>query len=96
MSRFRVGLMDSILARAQPSTPTAWFPGLAHRPQDYSQRLETIRSAAQVPLSVVKGMVLNVTVDDVLEQAAEWLWRYHGAGHRFCGRLPAVDSALQR
>ena len=32
--------------------------------------------SAQVPLSVVKGMVLNGTVDDVLEQAAEW--RDHG------------------
>ena len=99
---------------------------------------QTIREKSpRVPLSVVKGMVLNGTVDDVLDQAAEWrdhgvryivvvnfgpmvpslstglatllpfnkvvrglkraekLWRYHGAGQRFRGRLPAADSALQ-
>jgi phthiodiolone/phenolphthiodiolone dimycocerosates ketoreductase len=142
------------MLRATGRYGDAWFPGFAHRPQDYAQRLEVIRSAAsdagrdptaitpaiwmpviasssrdvvdeglnstvvknwalnapaefyahhgaehtmgtayagmqdhvaftmdeqtirekasQVPLSVVKGMVLNGTVDDVLEQAAEW------------------------
>ncbi|MBB3749665.1 phthiodiolone/phenolphthiodiolone dimycocerosates ketoreductase [Mycolicibacterium sp. BK634] len=138
-----------------------WFPGFAHRPQDYAQRLEVIRSAAsdagrdpmsitpafwipvfagrsraavaegldttvvkawalntpaqffadhgashplgpdctgmqdhsnftmdeaavhtaaaQVPLSVVKAMMLTGTVDDVVEQAA--VWRDHGVRH---------------
>jgi phthiodiolone/phenolphthiodiolone dimycocerosates ketoreductase len=142
------------MLRATGRYGDAWFPGFAHRPQDYAQRLEVIRTAAsdagrdptaitpaiwmpviagssravvdeglnstvvknwalnapaefyahhgaehpmgtayagmqdhvaftmdeqtirekasQVPLSVVKGMVLNGTVDDVLEQAAEW------------------------
>jgi phthiodiolone/phenolphthiodiolone dimycocerosates ketoreductase len=142
------------MLRATGRYGDAWFPGFAHRPQDYAQRLEIIRSAAsdagrdptaitpaiwmpviagssravvdeglnstvvknwalnapaefyahhgaehpmgtvyagmqdhvaftmdeqtirekasQVPLSVVKGMVLNGAVDDVLGQAAEW------------------------
>jgi phthiodiolone/phenolphthiodiolone dimycocerosates ketoreductase len=142
------------MLRATGRYGDAWFPGFAHRPQDYAQRLEVIRTAAsdagrdptaitpaiwmpviagssravvheglnstvvknwalnapaefyahhgaehpmgtayagmqdhvaftmdeqtirekasQVPLSVVKGMVLNGTVDDVLEQAAQW------------------------
>jgi phthiodiolone/phenolphthiodiolone dimycocerosates ketoreductase len=146
------------MLRATGRYGDAWFPGFAHRPQDYAERLEVIRSAAsdagrdpmaitpalwlpviaapsrdavdttlnstvvknwalnapaefyahhgvehpmgtgysgmqdhaaftmdeatirevafQVPLSVVRGMVLNGTVDDVLEQAAEW--RDHG------------------
>jgi phthiodiolone/phenolphthiodiolone dimycocerosates ketoreductase len=146
------------MLRATGRHGDAWFPGFAHRPKDYAQRLEVIRSAAsdagrdpmsimpafwmpviagpsrdavdaalestvvkawalnapaefyahhgathpmgadfsgmqdhvaftmdertireksaQVPLSVVKGMILNGTVDKVLEQAAEW--RDHG------------------
>lgn len=156
----------------------AWFPGFAHRPQDYAQRLEIIRSAAsdagrdpmaitpaiwmpviagsslavvdegldstvvknwalnapaefythhgtehpmgtayagmqdhvaftmdeqtirekasQVPLSVVKGMVLNGTVDDVLEQAAEW--RDHGVRYivvvNFGPMVPSLRGAV--
>lgn len=145
------------MLRAAGRHGDAWFPGFAHRPQDYAQRLDVIESAAsdagrsdvhhpafwmpvvaalssdavdavldstvfkawalnaaaefyvhhgaqhpmgaefagmqdhvaftmdeqtirdtsaQVPLSGVKGMVLNGTVDDVLEQAAQW--RVHG------------------
>jgi len=146
------------MLRATGRYGDAWFPGFAHRPQDYAERLEIIRTAAsdagrdpmaitpafwmpviaspsraavdealnstvvkawalngsaefyahygaehpmgpgfagmqdhvaftmdeqtireksaQVPLSVVRGMVLNGTVDDVLEQAA--VWRDHG------------------
>jgi phthiodiolone/phenolphthiodiolone dimycocerosates ketoreductase len=146
------------MLRATGRHGDAWFPGFAHRPKDYAQRLEVIRSAAsdagrdpmsitpafwmpviagpsrdavdaalestvvkawalnapaefyahhgathpmgadfsgmqdhaaftmdertireksaQVALSVVKGMILNGTVDKVLEQAAEW--RDHG------------------
>lgn len=40
---------------------------------------EVRAAAAQVPLSVVKAMMLTGTVDDVLEQAA--VWRDHGVRH---------------
>jgi phthiodiolone/phenolphthiodiolone dimycocerosates ketoreductase len=156
----------------------AWFPGFAHRPQDYAERLNVIRSAAsdagrdpmsitpavwlpviagpsreavdealestvvktwalnapaeffahhdavhpmgdgfagmqdhvaftmdeqtireksaQVPKSVVRGMVLNGTVDDVLGQAAEW--RDHGVRYivvvNFGPMQPGVRSAI--
>jgi phthiodiolone/phenolphthiodiolone dimycocerosates ketoreductase len=156
----------------------AWFPGFAHRPQDYAQRLDIIRSAAsdagrnpmtitpafwipvvaassreavdaaldttavkawalnapaeffshhgavhpmgegfagmqdhvaftideptilaksaQVPLDVVKGMLLSGTVDDVLDQAA--VWRDHGVRHivvvNFGPMQPSVRGAL--
>ena len=146
------------MLRATGRYGDAWFPGFAHRPQDYAARLDVIRSAAsdagrdptaitpafwipviaasdrdavdaaldttaikawalnapsdfyahagaehpmgagfagmqdhvafnideptildksaRVPLAVVKGMILNGTVDDVLDQAAQW--RDHG------------------
>src|SRR5205807_1450078 len=52
--------------------------------------------AAQVPLSVVKGMMLNGTVGDVLEQAAEW--RDHGVRYlvvvNFGPMAPSVRGAL--
>ena len=149
------------MLRATGRYGDAWFPGFAHRPQDYAKRLEIIRTAAsdagrdpmaitpafwipviaartraevdaaldttavkawalngpaefyanhgvahpmgddfagmqdhvaftidertileksaQVPLSVVKGMMLTGTVGDVLEQAA--VWRDHGVRH---------------
>ena len=166
------------MLRATGRYGDAWFPGFAHRPKDYAQRLEAIRSAAsdagrdpmaitpafwmpvfagssrdavdealdstvvknwalnapaefyahygaqhpmgdcyagmqdhvaftmdeqsiretaaQVPLSVVKGMVLNGTVNDVLEQAAEW--RDHGVRHivvlNFGPMAPGLRNAL--
>ena len=44
---------------------------------------QTIREkSAQVPLSVGKGMVLNGTVDEVLEQAVEWRQAPRRALHR--------------
>jgi phthiodiolone/phenolphthiodiolone dimycocerosates ketoreductase len=57
----------------------------------------TIREkSAQVPLSVVKGMILNGTPDDVLEQAAEW--RDHGVRYIVVVNLgpmqPNVRGAL--
>jgi phthiodiolone/phenolphthiodiolone dimycocerosates ketoreductase len=166
------------MLRATGRYGDAWFPGFAHRPEDYAKRLETIRSAAsdagrdpmaitpafwmpvvaaanrddvdaalettavkawalngpaefyahhaaahpmgadfagmqdhvaftmdertigekssQVPLSVVKGMILNGTVDDVLEQAA--VWRDHGVRYivvvNFGPMQPNVRGAL--
>jgi len=42
----------------------AWFPGFAHRPQDYAQRLDIIRSAAsdagRDPLSITPALWLRV------------------------------------
>jgi phthiodiolone/phenolphthiodiolone dimycocerosates ketoreductase len=53
-------------------------------------------TAAKVPLSVVKGMVLNGTVNDVLEQAAEW--RDHGVRYivviNFGPMAPGLRNAL--
>jgi phthiodiolone/phenolphthiodiolone dimycocerosates ketoreductase len=166
------------MLRATGRYGDAWFPGFAHRPQDYAQRLEIIRSAAsdagrdptaitpaiwmpviagssravvdeglnstvvknwalnapaefyahhgaehpmgtvyagmqdhvaftmdeqtirekasQVPLSVVKGMVLTGMVDDVLEQAAEW--RDHGVRYivvvNFGPMVPSLRGAV--
>lgn len=166
------------MLRATGRYGDAWFPGFAHRPQDYAQRLEVIRTAAsdagrdptaitsaiwmpviagssravvdeglnstvvknwalnapaefyahhgadhpmgtayagmqdhvaftmdeqtirekasQVPLSVVKGMVLNGTVDDVLEQAADW--RDHGVRYivvvNFGPMVPSLRGAV--
>jgi phthiodiolone/phenolphthiodiolone dimycocerosates ketoreductase len=166
------------MLRATGRYGDAWFPGFAHRPEDYAKRLEIIRSAAsdagrdpmaiipafwmpvvaaanrddvdtaldttavkawalngpaefyahhsaahpmgadfagmqdhvaftmaertigekssQVPLSVVKGMILNGTVDDVLEQAA--VWRDHGVRYivvvNFGPMQPNVRGAL--
>jgi phthiodiolone/phenolphthiodiolone dimycocerosates ketoreductase len=149
------------MLRATGRYGDAWFPGFAHRPEDYATRLEVIRNtasdagrdpmnitpafwipvvaapsreeaeaaldsivakawafvapaeffahygaphpmgegfsgmqdlsaftldeqtilekAAQVPLDVVKGMMLHGTVDDVLDQAV--VWRDHGVRH---------------
>jgi phthiodiolone/phenolphthiodiolone dimycocerosates ketoreductase len=58
---------------------------------------QTIREkSAQVPLSVVKGMILNGTPDDVLEQAAEW--RDHGVRYivvvNFGPMQPGVRGAI--
>jgi phthiodiolone/phenolphthiodiolone dimycocerosates ketoreductase len=58
---------------------------------------QTIREkSAQIPLSVVKGMVLNGTVDDVLEQAV--VWRDHGVRYivtvNFGPMQPSLRSAL--
>jgi phthiodiolone/phenolphthiodiolone dimycocerosates ketoreductase len=58
---------------------------------------KTIREkAAQVPLPVVKGMVLNGTVDDVVAQAAQW--RDHGVRYivvvNFGPMQPNVRGAL--
>jgi phthiodiolone/phenolphthiodiolone dimycocerosates ketoreductase len=166
------------MLRATGRYGDAWFPGFAHRPEDYAKRLEIIRSAAsdagrdpmtitpamwlpvvagtsrdavdaaldstvvkvwalngpaeyyahygaehpmgsdfagmqdhvaftmdkhtirekaaQVPLSVVKGMMLNGTVGDVLEQAAEW--RDHGVRYlvvvNFGPMQPDIRGAL--
>jgi phthiodiolone/phenolphthiodiolone dimycocerosates ketoreductase len=166
------------MLRATGRYGDAWFPGFAHRPQDYAKRLEIIQSAAsdagrdpmaitpalwmpvvaaanrndvdaalattavkawalnapaefythhgaahpmgadfagmqdhiaftmdereirekssRVPLSVVKGMMLNGTVDDILEQAAEW--RDHGVRYivvvNFGPMQPNVRGAL--
>ena len=166
------------MLRATGRYGDAWFPGFAHRPEDYAKRLETIRSAAcdagrdpmaitpafwmpvvaaanrddvdaalettavkawalngpaefyahhgaahpmgadfagmqdhvaftmdertigekssQVPPSVVKGMILNGTVDDVLEQVA--VWRDHGVRYivvvNFGPMQPNVRGAL--
>jgi phthiodiolone/phenolphthiodiolone dimycocerosates ketoreductase len=55
-----------------------------------------LAKAAQVPLSVVKGMVLNGTPEDVLEQAAQW--RDHGVRYivvvNFGPMQPSVRQAL--
>lgn len=166
------------MLRATGRYGDAWFPGFAHRPQDYAKRLEIIRTAAsdagrdpmaitpafwipvvaasnrndvdaalettavktwalngpaefythhgaahpmgadfagmqdhvaftmdertireksaQVPLSVVKGMILNGTVDDVIEQAA--VWRDHGVRYivvvNFGPMQPNIRGAL--
>jgi phthiodiolone/phenolphthiodiolone dimycocerosates ketoreductase len=166
------------MLRATGRYGDAWFPGFAHRPQDYAERLQVIRAAAsdagrdpmsitpalwlpviagpnrravdealestvvktwalnapaeffghhgaihpmgegfagmqdhvaftmdeqiireksaKVPLSVVKGMVLNGTIDDVLEQAAQW--RDHGVRYivvvNFGPMQPGVRSAI--
>jgi len=166
------------MLRATGRYGDAWFPGFAHRPQDYAKRLQIIRTAAsdagrdpmsitpafwmpvlagpsrdavdaaldstmvktwalngpaefyahhgaqhpmgagftgmqdhvsftmdeqtlreksgQVPLSVVKGMVLNGTVDDVLDQAAEW--RDHGVRYivvvNFGPMAPSLRTGL--
>jgi phthiodiolone/phenolphthiodiolone dimycocerosates ketoreductase len=166
------------MLRATGRYGDAWFPGFAHRPQDYAERLQVIRSAAsdagrdpisitpalwlpviagpsreavdealestvvktwalnapaeffahhgaihpmgdgfagmqdhvaftmdermirekaaKFPLSVVKGMVLNGTVDDVLQQAAQWL--DHGVRYlvvvNFGPMQPGVHSAI--
>lgn len=166
------------MLRATGRYGDAWFPGFAHLPHEYSQRLEVIRSAAsdagrdpmsitpalwipvvagrsrdavdaalestivkawalngpadfyahhgaqhpmgadftgmqdhsaftvdeqtildksaQVPLSVVKNMMLNGTPDDILEQAA--VWRDHGVRHivvvNFGPMQPDVRGAL--
>ena len=166
------------MLRATGRYGDAWFPGFAHRPQDYAERLEIIRAAASdagrdpmsitpafwipvvaaanrddvdaaldtlaakawafagpsefyahhgaehpmgagfsgmqdhsaftldertilekaamVPLSVVKGMMLTGTVDDVLDQAA--VWRDHGVRHivvvNFGPIQPSVRGAL--
>lgn len=166
------------MLRATGRYGDAWFPGFAHRPEDYAKRLEIIRTAAsdagrdpmaitpafwipvvaaanredvdaaldtiavkawalnapaeffahhgavhpmgadfagmqdhvaftidertilekaaQVPLAVVKGMLLGGTVDDVLEQAA--VWRDHGVRHivvvNFGPMQPNVRGAL--
>ena len=52
--------------------------------------------SSQVPLSVVKGMILNGTVDDVLEQVA--VWRDHGVRYivvvNFGPMQPNVRGAL--
>jgi phthiodiolone/phenolphthiodiolone dimycocerosates ketoreductase len=166
------------MLRATGRYGDAWFPGFAHRPEDYAKRLEIIRSAAsdagrdplaitpafwipvvagtnrndvdaalettavkawalngpaefythhgaahpigadfagmqdhvaftmdeqeirekssQVPLSVVKGMMLDGTVDDILEQAA--VWRDHGVHYvvvvNFGPMQPNVRGAL--
>jgi phthiodiolone/phenolphthiodiolone dimycocerosates ketoreductase len=58
---------------------------------------QTIREkSTRVPLSVVKGMVLNGTVDDVLEQAA--VWRDHGVRYivtvNFGPMQPSLRGAL--
>jgi phthiodiolone/phenolphthiodiolone dimycocerosates ketoreductase len=58
----------------------------------------TIREkSAQVPLSVVKGMILNGTPAEVLEQAAEW--RDHGVRYivviNFGPMQPSVRTALR-
>jgi phthiodiolone/phenolphthiodiolone dimycocerosates ketoreductase len=58
---------------------------------------QTIREkSGQVPLSVVKGMVLNGTVDDVLAQAAEW--RDHGVRYivvvNFGPMVPSLRTGL--
>lgn len=166
------------MLRATGRYGDAWFPGFAHLPKEYAQRLDTIRSAAsdagrdpmsitpafwmpviagpsrdavdealestvvkawalngpaefyshhgithpmgadfagmqdhtaftmdaqtvlaksaEVPLSVVKGMVLNGTPNDVLEQAA--VWRDHGVRYivtvNFGPMQPGVRQAL--
>lgn len=166
------------MLRATGRYGDAWFPGFAHRPQDYAQRLDVIRAAASdagrdpnaitpafwipvvaapsrdvvdaaldtiiakswafgapseffahygaehpmgegfsgmqdhaafthderttvqkaatVPLSVVKGMMLAGTVDDVVDQAA--VWRDHGVRHivvvNFGPMQPDVRGAL--
>jgi phthiodiolone/phenolphthiodiolone dimycocerosates ketoreductase len=167
------------MLRATGRYGDAWFPGFAHRPKDYADRLEIIRSAAsdagrdpmsitpafwmpviagpsrdavdealtstivknwalnapaeffahhgakhpmgdgyagmqdhvaftmdensirekaeQVPRSVVSGMVLNGTVDDILEQAAEW--RDHGVRYivtvNFGPMPPGIRNGLR-
>ena len=58
---------------------------------------QTIREkSAQVPLSVGKGMVLNGTVDEVLEQAVEW--RDHGVRYivvvNFGPMVPSLRTGL--
>lgn len=166
------------MLRATGRYGDAWFPGFAHRPQDYAQRLDVIRAAASdagrdpnaitpafwipvvaapsrdvvdaaldtiiakswafgapseffahygaehpmgegfsgmqdhaafthdertivqkaatVPLSVVKGMMLAGTVDDVVDQAA--VWRDHGVCHivvvNFGPMQPDIRGAL--
>ncbi len=174
-----IGAHGPRMLRATGRYGDAWFPGFAHRPQDYAKRLEVIRTAAsdagrdpmaitpafwipvvaaanrddvdaaldttavsawalngpaefyahhgavhpmgadfagmqdhvaftidertilekaaQVPLEVVKGMMLTGTVDDVLAQAA--VWRDHGVRHivvvNFGPMQPDVRGALK-
>ena len=56
-----------------------------------------LEKAAQVPLRVVKGMMLAGTVDDVLAQAS--VWRDHGVHHivvvNFGPMQPDVRGALR-
>ena len=55
---------------------------------------QTIREkSAQVPLSVVKGMILNGTIDDVLEQAAEW--RDHGVRYMVTVNFGPTQPSLR-
>lgn len=174
-----IGAHGPRMLRATGRYGDAWFPGFAHRPQDYAKRLEVIRTAAsdagrdpmaitpafwipvvaaanrddvdaaldttavcawalngpaefyahhgavhpmgadfagmqdhvaftidertilekaaQVPLEVVKGMMLTGTVDDILAQAA--VWRDHGVRHivvvNFGPMQPDVRGALK-
>jgi len=73
------------MLRATGRYGDAWFPGFAHRPQDYAARLEAIRSAAsdagRDPLSITPALWLPVfaarrraAVDEVLSSTVVRAW----------------------
>jgi phthiodiolone/phenolphthiodiolone dimycocerosates ketoreductase len=77
------------MLRATGRHGDAWFPGFAHRPQDYAQRLDVIRSAAsdagRDPMSITPALWMPViaapsreAVDEALESTVVKAWALNG------------------
>jgi phthiodiolone/phenolphthiodiolone dimycocerosates ketoreductase len=77
------------MLRATGRYGDAWFPGFAHRPQDYTKRLEVIRAAAsdagRDPMAITPAFWIPVfaasnreEVDVALEKTAVKAWALNG------------------
>ena len=77
------------MLRATGRYGDAWFPGFAHRPEDYAARLEIIRSAAsdagRDPLAITPALWLPVitsssrdAVDEALDSIVVRAWALNG------------------
>jgi phthiodiolone/phenolphthiodiolone dimycocerosates ketoreductase len=82
------------MLRATGRYGDAWFPGFAHRPEDYADRLEIIRAAAsdagRDPLSITPAVWIPVitarnrdVVDEAISSTAVRTWALNGPADFF-------------
>jgi phthiodiolone/phenolphthiodiolone dimycocerosates ketoreductase len=88
------------MLRATARYGDAWFPGFAHRPQDYANRLEIIRSAAsdagRDPMAITPALWMPVVaaanrddVDTALDTTAVKAWALNGPAQFYAHRSAA-------
>jgi len=99
-----IGAHGPRMLRAAGRYGDAYFPGFPHRPVDYKQRLDTVRSAAsdagRDPMSIIPAIQMFVvtgrTSDDVDEALESELVRVLGLSAGFAGAQDLLPHDMDK